>query len=226
MTKYRRAATAAASSSSGGGGGPASFVQSYAPFTNSNSFGTSTTATQALDISAHSAVTGRALVIHLAWYANGGGALTFLCEIDGVSLTMMIGDTVVNVGAQLWIVQNPPLTGTMTVRQTGGSNTGRNIWASASLYGGVNTWGGVLLSESQANGTAHNITIADGEMAVNTMASVSAISAYSQTQDQNSSVASNLRGASGHASGAGVKGFSSTGNNFSSALAKLIGAAA
>lgn len=223
----RRGIIASAALSSAGGAGSVSYLADFPQITATNNFHTVITATGDLDLSAFDEAEDTAIVVALNWYANGGGAVTYLCTYAGVNLTMMTGidrSGGSNFGSQLWILQNPPATGQLLCRQTGASNTGRNLWAAATLFSGVDSWAAAASVAGIASGATQNIDLGDGEFAVNAMAAGGNMGSYSQTQRRYSTIGS-LRGLNGDASGAGTKAFSSTGGAYNSSVAKLVPAA-
>lgn len=222
MTKYRRAAVTASGSRPPGEAAPLVLEATFSPITNTNNFGTSTTASGTLDLSDYDAEIDRALVVAICWYANGGGALTYNCTYAGVPLTQVIAQDRsdgANYGAGLFIMQNPPSTGSLVCGQIGASNTGRNVWGAAMMLSGVGSWS-VGSAARPASGVAHEITIAEGDLAVSAQAAGQTMAGFTQTSHQASTVG-NVRARLGSASGAGVKNFSCTGGGFNSVLAKL-----
>lgn len=219
----RRGVLASAGQSSGGAGDPVSYLADFPQITATNNYHTVITATGELDLTAFDGAENTALVVGFNWYANGGGPVTYLCTYDETELTLMVGEDRSlgsNYGAMLWIIQNPPSTGQLLCRTTGTANTGRNLWAAATLFSGVDSWSPGSWAEPNS-GDSHDITIDEGEYAVNAICAGGNLSGYSQTQRRYSTVG-NLRGTNGDANGAGTKSFSVTGASFNSALARLI----
>ncbi|MCF6387302.1 hypothetical protein L2K20_09985 [Mycobacterium sp. MBM] len=201
---------------------PVEFLASFAPLTATNNFNMGLTASGALDLSAYTA-DDLALVVALNWYANGGGPITYSCSFEGAPLDMMVGmdrSGGANWGCQLWVLPAPAATGTLSATATGTANTGRNLWVSASLFANVGGWEAGTTA-TIASGVAHSIALGAGEYAVNAMAAGQAMSNYSQTRRQYSTIG-NLRGACGDATGEGTLSFSCTGGNYNSALARLL----
>ena len=202
---------------------PVEFLATFAPLTATNSFNMGLTASGALDLSAYAA-DDLALVVAVNWHASGGGLITYSCSYAGTPLTMMVGQDRsggANYGSQLWIIRNPAATGTLSTTAQGTANTGRNLWASASLFRHVGGWAAGTTG-TIASGVAHDITLGEGEYAVNAMAAGQTISNYSKTRRQYSTVGNTLRAACGDATGEGVQSFSSTGGAYNSALARLL----
>ncbi|WP_349318844.1 hypothetical protein [Mycolicibacterium canariasense] len=232
MTRVSRRGAIAASTQAAAASAPVLFQTTFGQFTNSNSFGTSTTASGAVDLSAYSGIPNLALVMALNWYANGGGTTTFGCSYNGVAATLMGGQDRsggANYGSQLWIFPNPPTDGSHTLAgiQSSGTNTGRNIWLMAWLWSNVGGYDNVVSAPGIASGAAITIPAGPNQVAVNAMAAGQTMSNYSQTQRAASTVANTLRGMAGDAAGdaSGSKDFSTTGGTYHSVGARLLPAA-
>lgn len=216
---------------------PVVFENSFAAFTNTNSFGVSANPSGSIDLSPYAGKSYLALVVNIGFYANGGGNITTTCKYNSVDLTPVTGAVQDRTGgntsgAQLWYMLLPPTSGALTlaVTVTGTSNTGRCTWVVADVYSNVGSVDSGTNALNIASGSSLSVTAGVNQFAVNAMAisSTSGLASYNQTIRQGpSSVGGVSRFICGDAAGdgSGSKSFSSTGSAYNAVGARLVPAA-